>query len=156
MKFDIFIESDFARDNNLVDYINAVAYELGLYGEGIIDRTLRIEFNKKLDADAGGFCYGDAEEIDIEIATHIQGEALDIEQIKINIAHEMIHAQQIASGRLLDHGIQITDNCLVKVAVWDGEYHTNTPYDDKPWEIDAYAREEIVYQQAQELLNDRV
>ena len=84
MKFDIFIESDFARDNNLVDYINAVAYELGLYGEGIIDRTLRIEFNKKLDADAGGFCYGDAEEIDIEIVTHIQGEALDIEQIKMD------------------------------------------------------------------------
>ena len=155
MKFDIFIEDDFAEENNLVDYIYAVAYELGLYGEGIIDRTLRIEFSKKLDADAGGFCYGDAEEIDIEIATHVQGEALDIETIKINIAHEMIHAQQIASGRLQDHGIQILDGCLVKVAEWDGECYTNTKYDDQPWEIDAYARESLVAKNAEGLLNDR-
>ena len=107
---------------------------------------------KKCDGDAGGYCYGDAEDIDIEIATHVQGEALDIETIKTNIAHEMIHAQQIASGRLNDHGIQIVDECLVKVAEWDGEYHTNTKYDDQPWEIDAYAREAQVAQEAKEML----
>ena len=153
MKVDIFVEDKFAKENNLVDYINAVAYELGLYGEGIIDRTICFEFNKKLDADAGGFCYGDTEQIDIEIATHIQGEPLDIAQIKINIAHEMIHAQQIMSGRLKDHGIQILDGCLVKVAEWDGKCYTNTKYDDQPWEIDAYARESLVAKNAEGLLN---
>ena len=106
----------------------------------------------KCDLDAGGFCYGEVDDIDIEIATHVQGEELDIETIKINIAHEMVHAQQIASSQLTDHGIQIVDECLVKVVEWDGEYHTNTPYDDQPWEIDAYAREAQVAQQAKDML----
>jgi 4-hydroxy-3-methylbut-2-enyl diphosphate reductase IspH len=131
------------------DYINAVAVVLGL---DEYEGDLRIDLMKKCDGDAGGYCYGDADDIDIEIATHVQGEALDIETIKVNIAHEMIHAQQIASGRLNDHGIQIVDECLVKVAEWDGEYHTNTPYDDQPWEIDAYGRESDVANQAKEMI----
>ena len=49
MKVDIFVEDDFAKENNLVDYINAVAYELGLYGEGSFDTTICFEFNKKLE-----------------------------------------------------------------------------------------------------------
>ena len=131
------------------DYINAVAVILNLDSH---EGDLRIDLMKKCDGDAGGYCYGDAEDIDIEIATHVQGEALDIETIKVNIAHEMIHAQQIASGRLNDHGIQIVNDCLVKVAEWDGEYHTNTKYEDQPWEIDAYGREAHVSQEAKDML----
>ena len=139
---DIFLEDN---GYDVEDYINAVAAVLDL------DKymgDLRIELKRKCDADAGGFCYGEVDDIDIEIATHVMGEALPIEQIKINIAHEMVHAQQLASGRLLDHGIQIVNDCLVKVSEWDGEYHTNTPYDDQPWEIDAYAREKEVMEEA--------
>lgn len=141
----------YLEDNgyDVQDYISAVAAVLDL---DKYDSDIRIDLMKKCDGDAGGYCYGDAEDIDIEIATHVQGEALDIETIKTNIAHEMIHAQQIASGRLNDHGIQIIDECLVKVAEWDGEYHTNTKYDDQPWEIDAYAREAQVAQEAKEML----
>ena len=141
----------YLEDNgyDVQDYISAVAAVLDL---DKYDSDIRIDLMKKCDGDAGGYCYGDAEDIDIEIATHVQGEALDIETIKTNIAHEMIHAQQIASGRLNDHGIQIIDECLVKVAEWDGEYHTNTKYDDQPWEIDAYTREAQVAQEAKEML----
>ena len=131
------------------DYINAVAVILNLDSH---EGDLRIDLMKKCYGDAGGYCYGYAEDIDIEIATHVQGEALDIETIKVNIAHEMIHAQQIASGRLNDHGIQIVNDCLVKVAEWDGEYHTNTKYEDQPWEIDAYGREAQVSQEAKDML----
>ena len=143
---DIFLEDN---GYDVQDYINAVAAVLDL---DKYDSDIHIELKRKCDGDAGGYCYGDAEDIDIEIATHVQGEALDIETIKTNIAHEMIHAQQIASGRLNDHGIQIVNDCLVKVAEWDGEYHTNTKYDDQPWEIDAYAREAQVAQEAKEML----
>ena len=145
---EIFVD-DIRNGVDVFDYINAVSevLELGQY-EG----DLFIDLMKKCDGDAGGYCYGDAEQINIEIATHVQGEALDIETIKINIAHEMVHAQQIASGRLNDHGIQIINDCLVKVAEWDGEYHTNTKYDDQPWEIDAYAREAQVAQEAKDML----
>lgn len=145
---EIFVD-DIRNGVDVIDYINAVSevLELGQY-----DTTLFIDLKKKCDGDAGGYCYGDDEEIHIEIATHVMGEALDIETIKINIAHEMVHAQQIASGRLNDHGIQIVNDCLVKVAEWDGEYHTNTKYDDQPWEIDAYAREAQVAQEAKDML----
>ena len=143
---DIFLEDN---GYDVEDYINAVAAVLVL---DQYEGDLRIELKRKCDADAGGYCYGDEDDIDIEIATHVQGEALDIETIKVNIAHEMVHAQQIASGRLKDHGIKIIDDCLVKVAEWDGEYHTDTKYDDQPWEIDAYAREAVVANNAQEML----
>ena len=143
---DIFLEDN---GYDVEDYINAVAAVLDL-DKYVGD--LRIELKSKCDLDAGGFCYGEVDDIDIEIATHVQGEELDIETIKINIAHEMIHAQQIASSQLTDHGIQIVNDCLVKVCEWDGEYHTNTPYDDQPWEIDAYAREAQVAQQAKDML----
>lgn len=134
---------------DVFDYVNAVSEVLALSN---FDTILHIDLMSKCDGDAGGFCYGDKEEINIEIATHVMGEALDIDTIKVNIAHEMIHAQQIATGRLNDHGIQIVNDCLVKVAEWDGEYHTNTKYDDQPWEIDAYAREAMVANNAQEML----
>lgn len=143
---DIFLEDN---GYEIADYVHAVAAVLDL---DKYDGDLKIELMSKCDADAGGFCYGEVDDIDIEIATHVQGEALDIETIKVNIAHEMVHAQQIASGQLLDHGIQIVDDCLVKVVEWDGEYHTNTKYDDQPWEIDAYAREAMVANNAQEML----
>ena len=134
---------------DVFDYVNAVSEVLALSN---FDTILHIDLMSKCDGDAGGFCYGDKEEINIEIATHVMGEALDIDTIKVNIAHEMIHAQQIATGRLNDHGIQIVNDCLVKVAEWDGEYHTNTKYDDQPWEIDAFAREGHVAQEAEGML----
>ena len=113
---------------------------------------VEVEFSNKLDADAGGYCSGDLEQIDIEIATHVQGEALSVETIQRNIAHEMIHAQQIITGRLEDLGLQLLQSgdaqTLVKVSIWDGETYTNTKYEDQPWEVDAYAREEEIMQEA--------
>lgn len=145
----------YLEDNgyDVEDYIYAVAAVLGLEQ---YEGDISIELMKKCDGDAGGYCYGDENDIEIEIATHVQGEALDIETIKVNIAHEMIHAQQIASCRLKDHGLQIVNSgdgeSIVKLAEWDGEYHTNTKYEDQPWEIDAYAREAIVKQNAEGLI----
>jgi hypothetical protein len=114
-----------------------------------------IEFKKKCDGDAGGYCYGDTDEIDVEIATHVQGEALPEEDIMRNIAHELIHAQQIITGRLENVGLQLLQTgdaqTLVNVVIWEGETFTNTPYNDQPWEIDAYAREEEIMKEA--LLN---
>jgi len=130
-------------------YINAVGAVLNIFDS---TTDVEVEFSNKLTADAGGYCSGDLEQIDIEIATHVQGEALSVETIQRNIAHEMIHAQQIITGRLEDLGLQLLQagdaQTLVKVSVWDGETYTNTKYDDQPWEIDAYAREEEVMLEA--------
>lgn len=131
------------------EYINSVAAVLNIF-----DTPTEVEvlFKDKCDGDAGGYCYGDQEEITIEIATNVQGEKLTEESILRNIAHEMIHAEQIISGRLQDLGLQILNagdsQVLAKVAIWQGETHTNTQYDDQPWEKEAYAREEQVMKEA--------
>lgn len=131
------------------NYINAVGAVLNIFDS---TTEVEVEFSNKLDADAGGYCSGDLEQIDIEIATHVQGEALSVETIQRNIAHEMIHAQQIITGRLEDLGLQLLQSgdaqTLVKVSIWDGETYTNTKYEDQPWEIDAYAREEEIMLEA--------
>lgn len=131
------------------DYIHAVASVLNIFNSLT---EITVDVQKKCDSDAGGYCMGDTDEISIEVATHVQGEPLSEETIYKNIAHEMIHAEQIISGRLQDLGLQIVstgdDQSLVKVSIWDGETYTNTKYDDQPWEIDAYAREEQVMKEA--------
>jgi hypothetical protein len=131
-------------------YINAVVQVLGL---DYFDADIEIEFAPKLDGDAGGYCHGDDEEVVIEIATKCMGEKIEKDQILQNIAHELIHAQQILTGRLKDFGLQIVNECLVKAQEWDGEYYTNVKYADQPWEIDAYGREEEVKLKALEVLN---
>lgn len=79
---EIFVD-DIRNGVDVIDYINAVSevLELGQY-EG----DLFIDLMKKCDGDAGGYCYGDAEQINIEIATHVQGEALESRQSK-SISH---------------------------------------------------------------------
>lgn len=109
------------------------------------DADIDICFKKKCDGDAGGFCFGDEEEVEIEIATHVQGEPLSFSTILINLAHEMTHAKQLITGQLKDHGLQVINDCLVKVSEWEGETMTNVAYDDQPWEKEAYAMERKVY-----------
>ena len=132
-----------------LDYIDECASVLGIQ-DSFTD--VNIEFKAKCDSDAGGYCYGDSDGVEIEIATHVQGEELSEEDIMRNIAHEMIHAQQIISGRLENVGLQLLQSgesqSLVNVVVWDKERYTNTPYADQPWEIDAYSREDNVMAEA--------
>ena len=136
-------------ETNYSDYIHACGSVLGIQ-DSLTEVT--IEFKEKCDNDAGGFCWGDTDEIEIEIATHVQGDPLPSEDIMRHIAHEMIHAQQIITGRLEDVGLQLLQSgdaqTLVNVVIWDGEVFTNTPYDEQPWEKDAYAREEEIMKEA--------
>lgn len=124
---------------NIIEFYNLDEYEA----------DIDIVFKKKCDGDAGGFCFGDDEQVEIEIATHIQGEPLDIKTQLINLAHEMTHAKQLITGQLQDHGIQLATagDCetLVKVQCWEGETVTNVAYEDQPWEIEAFAMEREVY-----------
>jgi hypothetical protein len=136
-------------DTKYLDYIHACGEILGIQ-DSLTDIT--IEFKTKCDYDAGGFCHGDTDDVEIEIATHVQGEELPDEDVMRNIAHEMIHAQQIIDGRLENVGLQLLQSgdsqSLVNVVVWDKERYVNTPYADQPWEIDAYSREERVMNEA--------
>jgi hypothetical protein len=131
----------------LIDYIQRVAEYLRLDD---YDTFIELNIQKKCDSDAGGYAHGDDNDVSIEIARTCMGEKYSRKEIMINIAHEMIHAQQLASGRLYNKGfvfkkINSKEKCLAYAYEWEGETYIDTPYDEQPWEIEAYTMEKEVY-----------
>ena len=60
------------------------------------------------------------------------------------LAHEMVHVRQLAKGLM-----KFLPN---QARVWMGKrYSKKTHYLDQPWELDAFARQEIVFRKAIEL-----
>jgi len=61
----------------------------------------------------------------------------------VTLAHELTHVAQFAKGYLRP---------TAKGTMWKGRlYKANHPYLDQPWEIQAFARQEIVFRRAIEL-----
>ena len=63
-----------------------------------------------------------------------------IDETVKTIFHELVHVQQVLDESFCD--IEQT---------WYGEYHGDTSYDDRPWEIDAFEKEAILYDSWKEL-----
>lgn len=60
------------------------------------------------------------------------------------LAHEMVHVRQLAKGQM-----KFLPN---QNRIWMGKrYSKKTHYLDQPWELDAFARQEIVFRKAIEL-----
>ena len=60
------------------------------------------------------------------------------------LAHEMVHVRQLAKGLM-----KFLPN---QARTWKGKRYSNkTHYLDQPWELDAFARQEIVFRKAIEL-----
>jgi len=62
--------------------------------------------------------------------------------IGVTLAHEMVHIKQLSRGYLrLNNG----------VSRWCGRtYRKNTPYMKRPWELDAFSKQEILFRRAVE------
>jgi len=61
----------------------------------------------------------------------------------VTLAHELTHVAQFAKGLLKP---------TAKGRLWKGKlYKVNHPYLDQPWEIQAFARQEIIFRRAIEL-----
>jgi hypothetical protein len=60
------------------------------------------------------------------------------------LAHEMVHVRQLAKGQM-----KFLPN---QNRIWMGKRYSNrTHYLEQPWELDAFARQEIVFRKAIEL-----
>ena len=67
----------------------------------------------------------------------------DILNLGITLAHELTHVAQFANGTL---------QTLPKGTKWKGKFYPSKhPYLDQPWEIQAFAKQEIVFRRAIEL-----
>jgi len=127
------------QSKKIINYIHNAANFLELYK---LDVFIEIDFVKKCDGNAAGYCHGDDYVIYIEIARHDSRGKIPTDLLLINVAHELIHAKQIATGKLMDVGF--TKNRSPKWK-WHGKTLVDIDYNDRPWEKEAYKLEEIVY-----------
>lgn len=136
------------KSQKLINYVERVYNYLGLdeYEDVLID----FDFRPKLVGNAGGYCDGDDEMINVEIARSDAVGKISMKDLMINIAHELVHAQQIASGRLINKGFVFRkDNpgALTTKQIFDGQEYIGTPYAEQPWEIEAYGLENKIYEE---------
>jgi len=126
---------------NMLDYL-----DISDESEADIEITL----TDRCDGDAGGYCHGDEEQVEIELATHVQDYEIPYQRLMINLAHEMVHAKQLISGELRDKGVVGVTNTPEKIGlsmkqIWKDEEYIDCPYWDQPWEKEAYSLEKDVF-----------
>lgn len=62
-------------------------------------------------------------------------------EVCLTLSHEMIHVKQLAKGILKN----VDDGSYI----WSSKpYPNDTPYLDRPWELDAFAKQEIMLRRA--------
>ena len=65
-----------------------------------------------------------------------------LKELALTLAHEMVHVRQLARGTL---------KSVNGIFYWCGRrYSKKTAYLDRPWEIDAFARQELILRRAVE------
>ncbi len=64
----------------------------------------------------------------------------DLAKMGSTIAHEMVHVKQIASGKLKAGSRKI---------MWNGKkFKPSTPYLSRPWEVEAFQKQELIFRRA--------
>jgi hypothetical protein len=64
---------------------------------------------------------------------------ISVQQLMLTLAHEMVHVKQIATGRL-SYAVVGDVECVK----WCGKDANDIPYLERPWELQAFARQEIL------------
>jgi hypothetical protein len=79
-------------------------------------------------------CWGNRNTVEIEIARGSEDEEFDINEMMLNLAHELIHAKQFLRGD------------LTSTLRW-GDKHADiqAAYFSQPWEREAYSKEGDIY-----------
>ena len=134
-------------DKKLISYVERVYNYLGL--DEFEDCLFDLHFVKECAGGAGGYCNGDDEHVEVELARQDGEGRIPKKDLLINIAHELVHAQQMASGRLVNKGFVFRDDnlgVLTTKQIFDGQEYVGVNYKDQPWEIEAYKLEEVIYE----------
>tara|TARA_R110000765_G_scaffold268794_2_gene367750 strand:+ start:4345 stop:4794 length:450 start_codon:yes stop_codon:yes gene_type:complete len=131
----------------LINYIHRVGEYLGLND---YETLFEVGLFKSLSGNAHGYCQGDDELVTVEIARYDAEGRIPLNEIKRSIAHEMLHALQLASGRMVNVGLTMHGKGMqsIKYIVeWEGHEVDmgKVDYENQPWEIDAYGNEMEVY-----------
>jgi len=121
------------------DFTVKAAYYLGIDNKNI---DLVITIRKELDDGVYGYCHGEGNNIEIELARNVFGEKLTRETILQTLAHEMVHAKQYAKKEL--------KRVRADTVVWKNKkVEWSDEIEDCPWEVEAYSLENEVYKHCQ-------
>jgi hypothetical protein len=64
-----------------------------------------------------------------------------LKEIGMTLAHELVHVKQLAKGQL--------KYTKTGANIWSGRrYSKNTDYLDRPWEVEAFSRQELILRRA--------
>ena len=85
----------------------------------------------KCEYNYSALCWGDRDGVEIEIARKSNDVKFTLEEMMLNLAHELVHAKQFITGDL--HS---------SLKVWKRKDYAKTPYRKTPWEKEAYLLED--------------
>lgn len=114
------------------DYIHALAKELNIHR--LYTKLIQVKFSNKLDHDALGLCWGDKDQVIIQISKKHEGAPIEFADMMRALAHEMVHAKQYLRGELCGY-----------THSWKGKKPRKYKYENSPWEIEAYGLENCLY-----------
>jgi len=125
----------------LSDYTFRVAEALGINRLG---GYIKVDFKEEDITHFSAEVDGTEDRVDLTV--RLDNEITE-DQVKVHIAHEMIHAVQILTGRLIHIGLTLCEEShgIVYKHIFDDKEYINVKYADQPWEIEAYSYEEEVY-----------
>jgi len=94
----------------------------------VIDIVKKVKYEDSIFC---GLCYGDRHTAEIELAKNTT-EKLTLEEMMVNLAHELVHAKQFFRGELHPY-----------LRKWKG----NEVHFSQPWEKEAYKLEDKLFKQ---------
>ena len=100
-----------------------------------IDTLMPRVYNLEVEIEVGqhdsqGGCVFNGDVFELEIDSKIKGDDLIT-----CVLHEMVHVWQHVSKKLIEKNGR---------SYWNGVDHTDTPYFDQPWEVEAYDMQETL------------
>ena len=96
-------------------------------------RKVEIDINvvTRCDGENSALCWGDKDGAEIEIARESFDVKFTLDEMMLNLAHELVHAKQFIKGELHP-----------SLNKWKRLDFTNVPYSRTPWEKEAYLLED--------------
>ena len=102
-----------------------------------IKRDVSIDVNvvTRCDGENSALCWGDKDGAEIEIARKSFDVEFTLDEMMLNLAHELVHAKQFIRGELHP-----------SLDKWKRLDYTNVPYSRTPWEKEAYLLEDKLFE----------
>ncbi len=119
----------------VMSYTQSVLRELNLHR--LRTRPIVIEFVTKCGEGEFGYCIGDVDGVEIQVARKnpYTGKPNSFMNMMQTLTHELVHAKQFLRGELKTEGDW----------VWKGRKSSGYQYDNQPWEKEAYRLEKEIF-----------